>query len=90
MVSLARQHASQMGLGNVDVREGAMEALPLDDGSVDVVISNGVFNLSTDKPAVFAEAYRVLRPGGRMVVADMLLVTDLPQGVRDNPKLWSG
>jgi ubiquinone/menaquinone biosynthesis C-methylase UbiE len=90
MVLLARNHASQMGLVNVEVSEGAMEALPLDDRSVDVVVSNGVFNLSTDKSATFAEAYRVLRPGGRMVVADMLLVTDLPQGVRDNPKLWSG
>jgi ubiquinone/menaquinone biosynthesis C-methylase UbiE len=90
MVFLARQHASQMGVTNVEVHESAMEALPLDDRSVDVIVSNGVFNLSADKPATFAEAYRVLRPGGRMVVADMLLVTDLPQGVRDNPKLWSG
>lgn len=75
---------------NVEVLEGAVEALPLDDASVDVVVSNGAFNLSADKAAAFAEAYRVLRPGGRMVVADMLLVADLPQGALDNPRLWSG
>jgi arsenite methyltransferase len=90
MVVLARNHASELGLSNVEVLEGAMEALPLEDASVDVVVSNGVFNLSTDKAAAFAEAYRVLRPGGRMVVADMLLLADLPQGVLDNPRLWSG
>ena len=90
MIVLAAQHASELGLGNVEVFEGAMEALPLDDASVDVIVSNGVFNLSGDKAAAFAEAYRVLRPGGRMVVADMLLMADLPQGVLDNPRLWSG
>ena len=90
MVLLARHHTSELGLANVEVLEGAMEALPIEDASVDVIVSNGVFNLSGDKPAVFAEAFRVLRPGGRMVVADMLLIADLPQGVLDNPRLWSG
>ena len=90
MVVLARRHAGELALGNVEVREGAMEALPVDDTSVDVVLSNGVFNLSADKAAAFAEAYRVLKPGGRLVVADMLLIDDLPQGVLDNPRLWSG
>jgi SAM-dependent methyltransferase len=90
LIGKASQHAAASGLTNVDFLVAPMEDIPLPDASVDVVISNGVINLSTDKDRAFSEAYRVLRPGGRMVAADMLLVADLPPTVLDNPKLWSG
>lgn len=90
MLTRAREHVAQAGLPNVELLLAAMEEIPLPDASVDVVISNGVVNLSTNKDQAFAEAFRVLRPGGRMVAADMLLVDDLPPAVRENPKLWSG
>lgn len=90
MLELAATSARTLGLGNARFLRGTMEAIPLPDASVDVVISNGVFNLAADKDQVFAEAWRVLRPTGRFVVADMLLNRDLPAAVRDNPGLWSG
>lgn len=67
-----------------------MEQIPLSDASVDVVLSNGVINLSPEKDRTFSEMFRVLRSGGRMVAVDMLLTTDLPAGVANNPKLWTG
>jgi arsenite methyltransferase len=90
MLVLAQAHATAMGLMNTRFLEGVMEEVPLPDAAVDVVISNGVFNLAADKDRVFAEARRVLRLAGRLVVADMLLRGDLPAGLRDNPQLWSG
>ncbi len=90
MIELAQANAAAMGLANTRFLEGPMEAIPLSDHTFDVVISNGVFNLIADKDRVFAEAWRVLRPTGRLVVADMLLRGDLPAGLRDNPQLWSG
>jgi arsenite methyltransferase len=90
MIVLARANAAALGLTNTRFLEGDMTALPLPDGSVDVVISNGVFNLAADKDRVFAEARRVVRPQGRLVVADMLLTGTLPESVHDDPRLWSG
>jgi len=90
MVALAQANANKLDLTNTRFLEGRMEDIPLPDHSVDVVISNGVFNLAPNKDRVFAEAWRVLRPDGRLVAADMLLCGDLPAGVRDNPRLWSG
>jgi arsenite methyltransferase len=90
LLAIARHHAAQSGAGNVDFLLAPMEEIPLADASVDVVISNGVINLSEDKDSAFLEAWRVLRPGGRMVAADMLLVSDLPSSVLAHPKLWSG
>ena len=90
MLTRAREHVAQAGLPNVVLLLAAMEEIPLPDASVDVVISNGVFNLSAKKDQVFAEAFRVLRPGGRMIAADMLLVADLPPSLLENPNLWSG
>ncbi len=72
MLELARRNATAAGASNVEFRKGRMEAIPLDEGSVDVVISNCVINLSTDKAAVFVEIARVLRPGGRMGVSDVV------------------
>jgi ubiquinone/menaquinone biosynthesis C-methylase UbiE len=77
MVALARTHAAEAGAGNVEFRVGFLEEIPLPDASVDVVISNCVFTLSTDKPRAMAEAARVLRPGGRFGISDVLAEPDL-------------
>jgi SAM-dependent methyltransferase len=82
--------AKELGLRNVTVLEGFAENLPLEDGSVDVVISNGVINLCPDKPAVFREMSRVLRPGGRIQVGDILVHREVPQEAKDDIELWSG
>jgi SAM-dependent methyltransferase len=82
--------ARALGLTNVEVREGYAEQLPVADGSADVVISNGLINLCPDKPAVFREMLRVLRPGGRIQVGDILVHREVPQSAKDDIELWSG
>jgi arsenite methyltransferase len=77
MVEKARRNADLLGLRNAEFVQAEIEKVPLPDASVDVVISNGVFNLCPDKPGVLAEAYRVLRPGGRLQMADILLHDDV-------------
>ena len=93
MLQLARRNAVKFfqstGLTNVEFREGQIEDLPLDDASVDVVISNCVINLSPDKPRVFREVFRVLRAGGKMVVSDIVLNRPLPPAVRDDADLYA-
>jgi arsenite methyltransferase len=90
MIKLARRNAKKMCVTNVDFRFGEMEEIPLPDESVDVVISNCVINLSPDKDAVFGEAYRVLRPGGRLSVSDVVVDGDLPQFIRSRLDAWAG
>jgi SAM-dependent methyltransferase len=80
----------EMGLSNVEVREGFAETLPVADGFADVIISNGVVNLCPDKRAVFGEMLRVLKPGGRLQIGDILVHKEVPQDAKDDIALWSG
>jgi arsenite methyltransferase len=81
--------AEEAGLANAEFREGQIEAPPVEPGSVDCVVSNGVVNLSPDKPAVFAAAATALRPGGRMAIADIVSAKQLPEGVTCDASLWA-
>jgi arsenite methyltransferase len=90
MVVRGRRAASEAGLDNVRFLQAEIEDLPLADGTVDVVISNGVPNLSPRKTRVMAEAYRVLRPGGRLAMVDLLLEGSLPPEIQTHPAAWAG
>jgi len=90
MLARARAGADAMGLQNVELHESLIESLPLGDESVDVVISNGVIDLVPDKDAVFAEIDRVLRPGGRLQVADVVIHTEVSEDARKRIDLWTG
>jgi arsenite methyltransferase len=85
----ASRLAGAAGFDKVEFRQGYIESPPVDDGTVDCVISNGVINLSPDKPAVFAAAARALRPGGRLALADIVSSTQLPEGVTCDASLWA-
>jgi SAM-dependent methyltransferase len=90
MLDRARDSAQQMRLENVALRESLIESLPLEDASVDVVISNGVIDLVPDKEAVFDEIDRVLRPGGRLQIADVVIHTEVSEDARKRIDLWTG
>ena len=85
-----RKAALEAGLSNVDVRDGYAEELPVEDGIADVVISNGVINLTPDKAGTMREVYRVLKPGGRFQIGDILVHKEVPQDAKDDIDLWSG
>jgi arsenite methyltransferase len=90
MLNRARASAAEMGLANVELHESLIESLPLADRSVDVVISNGVIDLVPDKDAVFDEIDRVLRPGGRLQIADVVIHTEVSEDARKRIDLWTG
>lgn len=89
MLEVARRGREEAGITNLDFRVGVAEALPVESSWADLVVSNGVLNLSTCKASAFAEVYRVLKPGGQFQGADLILDSDLPQGLLDNPAAWS-
>jgi arsenite methyltransferase len=90
MLALARDNQRKAGADNVEFLKGEIEGIPLPEGSVDVVISNCVINLSTDKDRVLAEAFRVLKPGGRFAVSDVVVRGEMPAEIRRRLELWAG
>jgi arsenite methyltransferase len=90
MLALARENQRKAGIQNVEFLKGEIENIPLPDNSVDVIISNCVINLSGDKDRVFSEAYRVLKPGGRFAVSDVVVHGNVPSEIRESVLLWVG
>jgi len=90
MLALARENQKKAGVANVEFLKGAIENVPLSDNTVDVIISNCVINLSGDKDRVLAEAFRVLKPGGRFAVSDVVVRGDVPADIRKSIELWVG
>ncbi len=90
MLEVASRNVAESGITNIEWLRGDLEAIPLPEASVDVAVSNGVVNLSPRKSRVFAEIYRILRPGGRFVAADIVVDEDLPPEVFTDPAAWAG
>ena len=89
MLERGRENAAMAGMRQIEYREGLAEALPVDDETADLVISNGVINLSPNKNMVFREAFRVLKSGGRLQIADIIVHKDIPQAGRDDIAIWT-
>jgi len=89
MIQLAKENAEKMKTENVEFRLGEIENLPLEDEMVDVIISNCVINLSPDKDKVFSEAFRVLKPGGRLLISDIVTQGELPNEIQENLEMWA-
>jgi SAM-dependent methyltransferase len=90
MLDKSRENARLLGLTNVEFRQGYLEALPVDDASIDLIISNGVLNLCPDKSLALGEAFRVLKPGGRMQLSDTIVATAVPEDGKADINLWTG
>lgn len=90
MLEKARGNAARLGLSQLEFRKGVIESLPVEDASVDVIISNGVLNLTPNKEQVLTEAYRALKPGGRMQFADIIVQREVPADARNDIDLWTG
>ena len=90
MLARARANAAKSGIGNVEFRLGEIEHLPVPDESIDVILSNCVVNLSPDKPAIFRDAFRVLKPGGRLAISDMVAQGPVPAKLRNDLDSYTG
>jgi SAM-dependent methyltransferase len=90
MIDRARENAERSGYKNVDFRYGELEDMPVDDNSIDVILSNCVINLVPDKTNVFAEIHRVLKEGGRFSISDIVTFGDVPEAIREDMVLWTG
>jgi ubiquinone/menaquinone biosynthesis C-methylase UbiE len=90
MVSRAQENAEKLDVRNVEFRLAEIERLPVEDDSADVVLSNCVINLSPNKKAVYGEIFRVLRPGGRISISDVLRSKEIPKDLKDNPTAYTG
>lgn len=90
MTEKSRANATALGVNNAEFREGYLEELPVEDASIDLIISNGVINLSPEKERVLAEAYRVLKPGGRVQISDIIVGRAVPNDAKADVSLWTG
>lgn len=90
MIKLARKNAEKLGFNNVEFRQGDIEALPVEDQTVDVIISNCVLNLVPNKPAVFSQMHRVLKPGGHFSISDIVLIGELPEDIKRAAEMYYG